>query len=829
MDNNQLTCLIVGETPNVQFMAWILSLANAFIILTSQSLSMDGLVGWKSTKLGANFYKPNIFTKNVEELIDKITVVKEDLTKSDVGGRVSICKYNIDIIIISSISLDKLKETCRDLKKFANPNTIILVSADFGSELELIALKEFGTNCHCVTSILTDVECRQLSLGSYTLVNDNYCKIKIGISYLMKNFPMGLKADNIKDEIKSNNLNKLLGNNLQKFQEICCTEGNDNKLDKFIKMLQLTPWITIDKISNPTKMSLLIWKNIIPKISLNLLTIIYEQFDYNKMLNVKSTNAIFQDLVIELLNICQVQNGYVIDKFIKREMLNESLNSYGSSKSKINLTLDMIDFEKIISICNTRREQLNKSTVNEHPEYLSLPFETYCFYHRFEYPAHILLYQPLQLGQKYSINCSNLNFLYGVYTRLLSLTGLSINGGRYQTKVQLFNKDLTLNIDNDDNDNSKNSSEENIKLNQFRERRYHHHHPEQSDKIFDDNLENNNSFTKINIDQDNNAKNYGRNNKTTPNSEDGSFSNLTPNLTTFNEISEMYNMYESAICSDQSGTDNISDDSANNDKIIVDYKNSQDKKSSKSQTFKDNSTFDDDNGRNNSIMSMGIIGIPRNYRNINKKKRDHNDKRNGIFFDEDMSDDIRYEINEKMKRDNSQENIKKNLELQIRNDYNLNFDQISIQNNGISDLQLPMLQMSNIDAKPQSQEEKIKKQLSFAHLNGQIWQQINQTNIRNGIIPMPDQHYQNIEKYRKYDDLAKTLLVLNRGNKSMNIIPYTTTRYGTMDLLQNLNMQNLKGKEFQMQERLSRIKLKQIKNKPAEQEQAEKEEPSLGL
>lgn len=821
MDNDNLTCLIVGETPNTQFIAWRLSLANAFIILTSQSLSMDGLVGWKSTKLGANFYKANIFTKNVDELIERITVVKEDLTKTEVGERVSICKYDIDIIIISSISLDKFRETCHDLKKFANSNTIILVSADFGSELELIALKEFGDNCFCVMSILSDVECRQLSLGSYTLVNDNYCKIKIGISYLMKNFPYVKKAKKDKEK-RINDLNKQLEKNFRVYQKICSDNGKSNKLNKFIEMLQLTPWIRIDKVLDPREMSLLIWENIIPKISLNLLTIIYEQFDYNKMLNVKSTNDIFQDLVLELLEISQIQNGFVIDKFIYRDKVNGKINE------NLKLTSEMINFDKIISICNSRREQLNKSTANEHPEYLSLPFETYCFYHRFEYPAQILLYQPLQLGQKYSINCSNLNFLYGVYSRLLSLTGLSIKGGHYQTKVQLFDKDLKLSLGNENEDRN---IDEKIKLNQSRERRYHH--------TDDGLLDLNSNFTSININQPNGKNVAAGEDESDSNYMDASC--LTPNLTTFNEISEMYNMYENAIGSHQSGTNNISVEDEREGKKTVpqNTKEPTDQKFSHNEIYvnpcdgdeeeddddnddNDNIIIDDDS-RASSFVSMGTIGIPQNHRliNNNKSKTKFGDgKRNGVFFENGISDKIRPNTTGRMQRDNSQENFKNNLELQLRNDFSLNFDQINIPNNGVSDLQLPRYQNFKLDTRPQSEEDKIKKQLSFARLNGKIWQQMNQTNIRNGIIPMPDQHYQNIDKYRKYDDLAKTISVLTRGNRSMNIIPYTTTRYGAMDLLQNFNVQNVKRKDYHMQQRLNRIRLKQIRDSSPNEEPA---------
>ncbi|CCK72657.1 Osw2p KNAG_0L00340 [Huiozyma naganishii CBS 8797] len=390
-----LTCLIIGETPSTQFLGWRLSLSNTFVLLTSQYVSVDGLVAWKSTKLGANFYTPNIFTKDLNELGEKLLVTSpEGVTK---------CKYDIDIIVVSAISIERFEDYCTDLVSFSNKNTIVLVSSDFGCELEPFALKVFGDSCKCVLSILCEVECRQLSLGSYALVNDDHCCIYLGVSYSSKTY-----SHNQKMIVNANYVNTSLFD-------------NNTSMAKFVNFLQMTKWISIQEMSQESSMALKIWECLIPKIALNILTVIYEQFDYDILLETKNTETIFQDLVKELFTICKAQCHQVVPVFCRTD----------------DVTGDQIDFDKIVTYNKKKKRELINTTANEHPEYLSLPFEPYCFFHKFEYPAHILLYQPIVLANRYKVECSNVNFLFGFYSRLLSLSGLSINGGHHKRPTSL--------------------------------------------------------------------------------------------------------------------------------------------------------------------------------------------------------------------------------------------------------------------------------------------------------------------------------------------------------------------------------------------------------
>lgn len=414
MIDRQLSCIIVGETPDIQFLGWRLSLGNSFIVLVSQYVSSDGLVGWKSSRLGANFYTPNVFAKEVGELSPKLI--------NPENGK---CKYSIDVIIISGISIGQFAENCKAVSRFANPQTTVFVNASFGCELEEVALNVFDKNCKCVMSIASDVECRQLSLGSYALVNDKNCRVYLGLTYSSQNHSS--------DALLSKN-------------EACVKEELDPQIssntNKLIQELTVTKWVRVFPYNNPQEMAVKIWEMVIPKISLNILSVIYEQFDYDSLLKNKSNEIVFKDLVKELFDICYAQCNAKVESFMSG--INSSISSNGEHNGAI-------DFSKIVNYCKSKRKELIKTTVNEYPEYLTLPFESYCFYHRFEYPAHILLYQPILLAKRYDAPCSNLNFLYGFYSRLLSLSGLSIYGGRSESHITVFDKRVSEASNNHNN------------------------------------------------------------------------------------------------------------------------------------------------------------------------------------------------------------------------------------------------------------------------------------------------------------------------------------------------------------------------------------------
>ncbi|CCE62693.1 hypothetical protein TPHA_0D00490 [Tetrapisispora phaffii CBS 4417] len=393
---------IVGETPSIQFIAWRLSLGNVFIKLVSQYVSIDGLISWKSTRLGANFFTPNIFAKTIEEVKEKTSMQNDSENK----------KYKSDIIVISGTSLDSFEKNCVELQPFCHPNTIVIVCSDFGVDLESTAKTIFKNNCKFVLSIYCAAECRQLSLGSFALINDQDCYFYIGNT-------------TIKNDIIETDCEPTAVLNL------CENFYDDPIMLRFCKIITESKWVIVDFIKDSRKMSAIVWKHIIPKICLNILCIIYDKFEYNELLQNNSTKAIFEDLVDELMLISYKQCQIRIEEF------------FDPNKNVIN-------YNNIITYSNKKRQEICDTTSNEYPEYLSLPFELYCFYHKLEFPAHILLYQPIILGKKYNVSFSNLNFLYSFYSQLLNLSGFSIFGGLSEQKTYFFhNLKGRLELEND--------------------------------------------------------------------------------------------------------------------------------------------------------------------------------------------------------------------------------------------------------------------------------------------------------------------------------------------------------------------------------------------
>lgn len=688
----------------------------------SQYVSSDGLVAWKSSRLGANFYTPNIFTKDVGELSLKLLDVNDNT-----------CKYPVDIMIIAGISTDSLQENCRVLSKYATENTSILISADFGCELEEIALSAFGKQCKCVLSIACEVECRQLSLGSYALVNDDNCKIYFGLTYSSKKF---------------DNEQLLLENEEKVLKQL---ENNQNSdIGRMITQLTATQWIKVELLRDSQKMAVKMWEFIIPKISLNILSIVYEQFNYETMLENKSTEVIFKDLVKELLGICFAQCNSNVEEFL--------LNTADNNENEIN-------FEKIVDQCKRKKMDLINTTANEYPEYLSLPFESYCFYHRFEYPAHVLLYQPILLAKKYDVPCSNLNFLYGFYSRLLSLSGLSINGGRCEQHVSLFDKQLAEALSPSDPSDTNAKANKQLKSNQNVKKR---------------------KKKKVKKRSSARAKVKGGNiqaplTNLRPNSGQGIFSVASPTGPDCRLPADLETVYlDSHVPSSNSQTIPINGESTENQSRNSESEES-DLYSTASSAEVNSSDSDNDEkeepresldaggsgsigsrkvtdkmSRGNSqgaLEDFGIIAVPHFKKRFPSKP--FNQLCSSLITDINA---VSMSFDKTIKRPYTTTS----LELQLRTGPQLIAKEYQDLHKKIYDLKSPPNQSNH--------DEKRKK---FAQMEKQLWQLQRRFNIYNGTIPRP--------KPGPYEDLLDHINVLNRHN-SNDILRSTTSRYGDVDL-----------------------------------------------
>lgn len=299
-------------------------------------------MSWKSSKLGSNFYRPNEFAKEYQELEAKL---------ADDEGKP---KYEIDVMILSCLSFPSLARYCDLLSKYSNKNTVIFVNSNYGVELESRVLESFFNSSSCVLSVLCDVEGRQLSSGSFALVND-CCRFYFGLTYASKQFN------------KTTSKHDTLMINLQRVQDVF--EDEKSTLNAMLTQLEHTKVDEVVKFAPESScdMALKVWEHVIPRISLNVISIVFEQFDYDKLLENSSSHFIFQDLVKELISICYAQCGEVNEKYMKAGI--------GKLCKDTNQQQSQIDFSKVVEETKSRKRQMDRSTINEYPEFLTLSFE----------------------------------------------------------------------------------------------------------------------------------------------------------------------------------------------------------------------------------------------------------------------------------------------------------------------------------------------------------------------------------------------------------------------------------------------------------------------
>lgn len=767
------TCLIVGATPSAQFLAWRLYSSDSVIILVGPYVSSDGLIAWKSTKLGANFYTPLIFSREVSELPEKID-----------GFRKKDLMTTIDVMIISAISLVKLEETCKQLSELSSEDTTVLVTADYGAELEEIVLKYFHGKCRCVLSVLCNTECRQLSLGSYALVNDDDCKVIIGLSYNL-----------------SSERNKEMVSNAARAEEEISNMDN-SIVCQLVTQLKQTLWIDVELQYD---LSVRIWELLVPKISLIIPAIIHEELDYDEMLKDEPIKTICENITNELYQICKTQCNQPLHKFISTDD-NESL-----------------DFHAIVDYGRKQKLLLSENTATEYPEYLSLPFEAYCFYHRFEYPAHILLFQPIRLAKAHGLNYSNLNFLFSIYTKLLSLCGLSILGGRVEggnlmfldNKLKLSPSGLEYSI------STQSTKENNKKKSKKRKKK----------KIKAETISGK-------VDDVNNCKTMGKSGITKLGSaNDESSGILPPELENMYLDAQDYNFYSPkspgvtlgsnaevkptethSSNNDLSPRDPLADSSSfSGSTDESDEEDTGEESESSVQASVTNEEYQSSNHCSNIGLSSydsnvasqnhkyGPVRCYKCASQVSRKQRINSDDFDDLFFSDDDEDGLEEDnismlenplqkrsrrssktlnkivggmIPQYLKRSNTRSGGSKCLSFDKATQWNLTM-QVRQRNTFTSAQEYDSLEDDlNVRA-----ARSTKKLSAYDQAKRKLWQMQRNFNIYRGTVTIP--------RTTPYDEMLQQIEVLNRANTG-NIIDLTTTRYGEADTYYNFQREKHK-------------------------------------
>lgn len=362
-------CLIIGDTPSTLLLSWKLNLSKCFIILVSDFLTSDTRITWKVGKSCSHTYKPNIIVRDLDNLFDFYTSNK------------------IDIIIVSSQSISQFTSQLKSVEKFIHDNIVIVINSDFAVELELFSLSIYPTIT--AISVLVDVEIREISKGSYLVATDPR-SVKFGITY------------------NCDTRDKVLKKNVKRFE--CSLKQKQSSLKSMMDHLEKMNLGSIVAIP-PKKNSfgLLVWEGLIPKISLNLLSIVFGKVSYDEILESSSSKRVFQQLVRELTEICYKQtNGGTINDFAVR---NDNVNP---------------EYFLLLQRLKNRQNELERAIGSEQPGHLNLNYEAYCFYYKIEFPCALMLEQCIGIAEKYGCENSSLTFLSSLYSNLVSLTDMQI-------------------------------------------------------------------------------------------------------------------------------------------------------------------------------------------------------------------------------------------------------------------------------------------------------------------------------------------------------------------------------------------------------------------
>lgn len=357
---DRLVCLIVGDTPSTLLLSWRLSVSNCFTIFVSGSLPGDGIISWKSTKSSSGSYKPNV---TVNDFVALSKVYKTG---------------KIDIIIISSQSISQFNNQLRSLERFIHDDITIIIDSNFAVELEILSLAKYPNAT--TISVVTDAEVKRLSVGSYLLMSES-TSFKFGISY-----DCDTKEKVLKENVnRYNNYSQDYGSNFKVLLEVLRRGDNMSSVDVIL--------------AENNVFGLLVWEWLIPKISLNILAIVFEHDSYDDLLENDSNAKVFRQLVQELMDIYFKQtNGGIIRSYISNDQKKPEYNA-------------------VVQRLKNRQRSLERSVGNKYPHCLTINYEAYCFYNEIAYPSSLLFEQCINLADKYDCGSSNLTFLSSLYCR----------------------------------------------------------------------------------------------------------------------------------------------------------------------------------------------------------------------------------------------------------------------------------------------------------------------------------------------------------------------------------------------------------------------------
>jgi len=335
-----------------------------------------------------------------------LTIEENDTFVDELNKLKSISNNNIsyDLIIISISSFKYIESLLILLTNKVNEKTLFLIDANYGVCLESLILDYFPYST--VLSCCCNIDIKIVGNSRFQILNyenENEISISIGFSC----FPLNGKfekdfanEDLILTKISESN------NYLNESNTILEKILNKQLQLKFNKYIQedLSPIPNKDNVQLQSYCSL-VWFNCIKMISFDVLSVIFEEFDYSNFLNNDKIAPIYSNVIQELITIA-ISSG-------APDLLNLFQDPNNPAESLVRT------FENY--------PKRNIHPLSSKPKFIHCSNITFCYAYKINLPnVLVMLFQPLIISHNLKISSSTLGFIYGIYNHYLNINGSSL-------------------------------------------------------------------------------------------------------------------------------------------------------------------------------------------------------------------------------------------------------------------------------------------------------------------------------------------------------------------------------------------------------------------
>lgn len=245
--------------------------------------------------------------------------------------------------------------------------------------MEVCVLDYFPS--YLTLSILCDADIKLIGKSQFQIFNESDISVSIGFSC----FPLPRYAheEKITDSIKKTNKYLM---------------STDTELDEIMNKIGLKPIKFLNiKENNTQSFCSYLWLNCINLIAFDVLSIVFEDLEFTKILKKEETSHIFDNIIDELITIALKAGAPDLFNLIKDK------DNPGPS------------------LAHCYKEKISKNKPRD-PLYLNHSNVIYCFVHQIKLPLSFLILQPLLLAEAIDVKTPSLQFIYAIYSRIEKIT-----------------------------------------------------------------------------------------------------------------------------------------------------------------------------------------------------------------------------------------------------------------------------------------------------------------------------------------------------------------------------------------------------------------------